>query len=116
MWKQGKITPLFKTDNRSEPAKYCTVDLLPILSKVIEASTAEALVAHLICTNLTAPEQHGSHKRRSCTTNLLISRSSWTETADEDRGTDVIYLDLSKDFSIDWTAHSALKARKLGSW
>ncbi|CAH8480123.1 unnamed protein product [Dicrocoelium dendriticum] len=98
MWKLGIISPIHKGGSRSDPSNYRPVTLLPILSKVMESIVADALVCYLENCNLITPEQHGFRRQRSCTTNLLIARSSWTEAADAGEGVDVIYLDFSKAF------------------
>lgn len=43
-------------------------------------------------------EQHGFRQHRSCTTNLLLARDTYTETVDDGTGTDVIYVFFSKAF------------------
>ncbi|CAI2738740.1 unnamed protein product [Dicrocoelium dendriticum] len=98
MWKCGIITPIFKGGSRSDPANYRPVTLLPVLAKVMEAVVAEALMDYLEKCNILVVEQHGFRQHRSCTTNLLIARGSWTEVADDGVGVDVIYLDFSKAF------------------
>ncbi|CAH8559385.1 unnamed protein product, partial [Dicrocoelium dendriticum] len=98
MWKLGIITPIHKGGSRTDHSNYRPVSLLPILSKVMESIVADALVCYPENWNLITPEQHGSLQQRSCTTNLLIARSSWTEAADAGEGVDVIYLDFSKAF------------------
>ncbi|CAH8456933.1 unnamed protein product, partial [Dicrocoelium dendriticum] len=90
--------PIHKGGSRTDPSNYRPVSLLPILSKVMESIVADALVCYLENCNIITPEQHGFRRQRSCTTNLLIARSSWTEAADAGEGVDVIYLDFSKAF------------------
>ncbi|CAH8638630.1 unnamed protein product [Dicrocoelium dendriticum] len=98
MCKLGIISPIHKGGSRTDPSNYRPVTLLPILSKVMESMFADALVCYLENCNLITPEQHGFRRQRSCTTNLLIARSSWTGAANAGEGVDVIYLDFSKAF------------------
>ncbi|CAH8429139.1 unnamed protein product [Dicrocoelium dendriticum] len=94
----AKMPSSIRSDSRSDPANYRPVTLLPVLAKVMEAVVAEALMDYLEKCNILVAEQHGFRQHRSCTTNLLIARGSWTEVADDGVGVDVIYLDFSKAF------------------
>ncbi|CAH8461816.1 unnamed protein product [Dicrocoelium dendriticum] len=94
----GIITPIHKGGSRTDPSNYRPVTLLPILSKVMESIVADALVCYLENCNPITPEQHGFRRQRSCTTNLLIAHSSWTEAAEAGEGVDVNYLDFSTAF------------------
>ncbi|CAH8529971.1 unnamed protein product [Dicrocoelium dendriticum] len=98
MWKHGLVTPIYKSGNRAEPSNYRPITLLPVLSKVMERIIAEALMGYLENNNIIVPQQHGFRRNRSCTTNLLLARASWTESADARFGVDVVYLDFSKAF------------------
>ncbi|CAH8546386.1 unnamed protein product [Dicrocoelium dendriticum] len=98
MWKCGIITPIHKGGSRSDPANYRPVTLLPVLSKVMEAIVADVLTAYLEESAFLAHEQHGFRRNRSCTTNLMLARSSWTKLIDSGAGVDVVYLDFSKAF------------------
>ena len=98
MWKKGLITPIFKGGSRTDPANYRPVTLLPVLSKVMESIVADDIMHFLEQHKIIAPEQHGFRQRRSCTSNLLIARNSWTEAVDKRIGVDVVYLDFSKAF------------------
>lgn len=72
------------------------VTQLPVLSKVMEAIIAVALMVYLKMQGIRTPEQHGFRQCRSCTTDLLLVCGSRTETIDSGRGVDAIYLDFAK--------------------
>ena len=97
-WKQGIISPIYKGGNRSLPANYRPVTLLPVLSKVMESIVADELMNHLEQHNFLTPLQHGFRSGRSCMTNLLLAQSDWTKAIDLGIGVDVVYLDFSKAF------------------
>lgn len=97
-WKQGVITPAYKGGNRSDPSNYRPITLLPILSKVMESVVADQLRQYLETSNLLSAAQHGFRKNRSCLTNLLLTRDSWTQILDQGGEVDAIYLDFSKAF------------------
>lgn len=90
------ITPIHKGGGRSNPANYRLILLLPLLSKVMEAFGSDALSAYLEVFNFLTPKQHGFRRNQSCTTNLLLPRSSWTETVDSGIEVDVVLLDFLK--------------------
>ncbi|CAH8525223.1 unnamed protein product [Dicrocoelium dendriticum] len=99
MWKLGIIAPIYKGGSETDPSNYRPVSLLPILSKVMESIVADTPVCYLENCNIITPEQHSFRRQRSCTTNLLIARSSWTKAADAGEGVDVIYLAFFKAFN-----------------
>ncbi|CAH8591418.1 unnamed protein product [Dicrocoelium dendriticum] len=86
--------------SRAEPANYRPITLLPVISKVMESIVAEALMGYLENNKILVPEQHGFRQNRSCTTNLLIARASWTESVDAGVGVDAAYLDFSKHSTV----------------
>ncbi|CAH8547563.1 unnamed protein product, partial [Dicrocoelium dendriticum] len=97
-WKNGIITPIYKGGKRSDPANYRPITLLPVLSKVMESVIADGLTRYFESQQIISNAQHGFRRRRSCLTNLLLTRDLWTRAADEGVPIDVIYLDFSKAF------------------
>lgn len=98
MWKRGIIIPIHKGRSRADPANYRVATLPPVLSKVIEAIIADALMGCLEMHSILASELHSFRQHRSCTASLLPARGSWTETVDCEREADVIYPDFWKTF------------------
>ncbi|CAH8579782.1 unnamed protein product [Dicrocoelium dendriticum] len=88
MWKHGIITPIYKSGSRAEPANYRPITLLPVMSKIMESTSAEALMGYLENNKILVPEQRGFRRNGSCTTNLLIARANWTESVNGGVGVD----------------------------
>ncbi|CAH8567706.1 unnamed protein product [Dicrocoelium dendriticum] len=105
-WKSGIVTPIYKGGKRSDPANYRPITLLPVLSKVMESLVADEITRYFESLKLISHLQHGFRRKRSCLTNLLLARDSWTKAVDEGSPLDVIYLDFSKAF--DRVNHLAL--------
>ncbi|CAH8459611.1 unnamed protein product [Dicrocoelium dendriticum] len=62
MWKQGIVTYIRKGGSRVDPSNYRPITLLPVISKIMEAIVAEALMNFLKKRHIIAREQHGSRK------------------------------------------------------
>jgi hypothetical protein len=105
-WKTGIITPIYKGGRRSDPACYRPITLLPVISKVMESIIADHIRINFEQRNILSKEQHGFRQKRSCLTNLLLTRNSWTKNVDDGTEVDAIYLDFSKAF--DRVDHSIL--------
>ena len=97
-WKQARISPRFKGGNRNMPSNYRPISLTCIVCKVIERLICSKLQEHLVSTQILTPFQHGFIKGRSCVTNLLFARESWTDSVAEKKQVDAIFIDFSKAF------------------
>ncbi|CAH8596021.1 unnamed protein product [Dicrocoelium dendriticum] len=72
----------------------------------MESLVADEITRYFESLKLISHLQHGFRRKRSCLTNLLLARDSWTKALDEGSPLDVIYLDYSKAF--DRVNHLAL--------
>ncbi|CAH8542293.1 unnamed protein product [Dicrocoelium dendriticum] len=79
----------------------------------MESIIADEMVRYFTSLQIISNLQHGFRRGRSCLTNLLLARDSWTRAADEGVPVDVSYLDFSKAF--DRVNHPAL-LRKLAAY
>ena len=97
-WKDANVTPLFKKGDKSKTNNYRPVSLTCILCKVMESIIRDKMMAYFESNNYLSEFQHGFVSHRSCTTNLLATLDSWTESLDRGAPVDAIYLDFSKAF------------------
>ena len=98
LWKISKVTPLYKSDSKSDFSNYRPISVLPCLSKVIEQVLHRQLSNYLEKYYLLKSSQFGFRPRRS--TELACNRLVDNICKNIDNGllTGVIYLDLSKAF------------------
>ena len=97
-WRNANITAIFKKGDKKQPGNYRPVSLTSIVCKIMEQFMREAVMGHMTSNNLICKEQHGFLKGKTCITNLLESLDSWTESMDNRKAVDVVYLDFKKAF------------------
>eukprot|EP00061_Rhincodon_typus_P002458 g17619.t1 len=59
MWKIAQLCPVHKKQDKSNPANYCPISLLAIISKVMEDVISSAIKQHLLSNNLLSDAQFG---------------------------------------------------------
>ncbi len=109
-WKIHKITPIFKSGDKSSVTNYRPISLLCCISKVFEQ-----LIYNSIITSITASissTQFGFLKHRSTTQQLIIFLTSLMESFNCKSQTDFIYFDIRKAF--DSVSHSILQSKLYG--
>ena len=72
-WKKATISPVYKKDDRSDPANYRQVSLTCISCKILEHTINRHIIDHLDKHNILDDAQHGFRKRRSWETQLLLT-------------------------------------------
>jgi len=113
-WRKANVTPVFKKGKKEDPGNYRPVSLTSIPRKVVEQLILEVIIKQVEEKRDIRSSQHGFTKRKSCLTNLIAFYDGMTGWVDEERVTDVVYLDFSKTF--DTVSHNVLlgKLRKCG--
>ena len=105
----ANITPVFKSDDKSDPANYRPVSLTNHLSKIFERVLRKHLVDHLEKQDLMNNSQHGFRNGRSTITQLLSYYDSVLSMMEEGHHVHAIYLDFAKAF--DKVDHGILLAK-----
>ena len=67
-WKTAKVTPIYKSGDKSDPNNYRPISVLPLISKVMERAIQSQLVAFLIRNNSLSVHQSGFRKKHSTET------------------------------------------------
>ena len=100
LWKISKVTPLYKSDSKSDFSNYRPISVLSCLSKVLEQAVHRQLSNYLEKHYLLKSSQFGFRPRRSTelACNLLVD--DIRKNIDNGLLTGVIYLDLSKAYLI----------------
>ena len=70
-WKTARVSPLYKKDDRNDPANHRPISLICILCTVMEHIVASNLTQHLHNNNILYELQHGFRAKRSCETQLI---------------------------------------------
>ena len=92
------ITPIFKSDDASEPANYRPVSLTNHLTKIFERVLRKHIVQHLEEQHLMNCAQHGFREERSTMTEMLSYYDSILEMMEEGTAVHSVYLDFAKAF------------------
>ena len=97
-WKNGIVTPLYKSGNKHQAKNYRPVTITSILCRTMERVLKRHILQHLKDNDILADEQHGFVSGRSCLSNLLMNLEELTTIYDSGDPIDEIFLDLQKAF------------------
>ena len=109
-WRIHKITPIFKSGDRTSVNNYRPISLLCTISKVLE----RIIYNHIIdfVTKNICPTQFGFLRKHSTLQQLLIFVNELFNSYSHNIPTDVIYLDFKKAF--DSVSHNELLVKMWG--
>ena len=113
MWKDAKVTPIFKRGSRADVGNYRPISLTSICCKTMEKLVRDSVLQHMVVNNFLSDNQHGFVHGRSCTTQLLKVIDKITEMMDAGIDLDIIFLDFSKGIRLSSTSEITIKAREL---
>ena len=98
--KLGKILPIFKGGDKTDPSNYRPISVLSVISKLIEKHVTKHLFGYLNKYNLLHKSQSGFRKHHSCNTALINLLDKWLKSIDEGELVGAIFFDLRKAFDV----------------
>jgi hypothetical protein len=96
LWKTARITPIFKSGDKSNVSNYRPISLLSSMGKIFEKLVYERLFNHI--SPFLCDSQHGFISGKSTGTNLVEFVSEITACLDARAQLDAVYTDFSKAF------------------
>ena len=110
--KEGKVTSIFKSGDRTNMSNYRPITVLPILSKILERFVHTQIYNYLTENKILSLNQFGFRPKLSTSTTLAFFTDNILENADNGLVTASIFLDFSKAFD---TVDHVILSRKLKS-
>jgi len=113
-WKTAKITPIYKSGNRTNVANYRPVSVLSVTSKVLEKLVGNQVSRYMAQNNLLTVYQSGFRRNHSTASAVLKIVEDIRSAINSRQVTVALFLDLRKAF--DTVNHAILlsKLKKLG--
>ena len=96
--KLGKITPIYKKDNKELLENYRPVSTLPIFGKIFEKIIYTRLYSYFISQNIIHDKQFGFRKNHSTSHTLNFSINHIQHSLKQNQHVLGIFIDLSKAF------------------
>lgn len=96
--KEGRVTPIHKGGSKLDKGNYRPITLTSHIIKIMERVVCRQLTEYLEANKLMNENQHGFRAGRSCTSQLLQHLHTILRNLEEEKDTEVIYLDFAKAF------------------
>ena len=109
IWKQAKITPVYKKGSFSDVSNYRPISLLSIPGKLLENQICSIIDSHLQACNLLSEHQWGFRKGLSAEDLLLTMTEKWKLAMDKGQIVGAIFIDFEKAF--DTVSHEILSLK-----
>ena len=107
--KIAKVTPIYKSGERSSMDNYRPISVLPVLSKVIERVVHQQVYDYLEKNELLSRRQFGFRNRSSTQHAVTLFSDSIRKNMDKSLMTGAVFIDLSKAF--DTVDHARLLSK-----
>ena len=105
-WKNARVCPVYKGNDRRDMGNYRPISILPIISKVFEKEVFQQLYHYLKVNSVLSKFQSGFCPLHSTVSALIQMWDDWSDNMDKGKLTGVVFLDIRKAF--DSVDHSIL--------
>ena len=97
-WKISRVTPIPKSCNHSDPASYCLISLLSILSKLLEKHIQNILIHYFEDYHPISTQEWGFTQGKSTTGALRDATDHWFREMEQGHDICTIFFNYSKVF------------------
>ncbi|XP_077999234.1 uncharacterized protein LOC144452096 [Glandiceps talaboti] len=97
-WKWGKVSPIYKDGDNTNPSNYRPITVLPVIMKVFEKFVHKQLYKHIQTHDLLNQYQSGFRPEHSTSTTLIDVSEYVLNNNESGLLTGVVFLDLKKAF------------------
>ena len=105
-WKDARVTPIYKSDDRRKCENYRPISILSVVSKIFEKAVFEQLYYYLNDNSLLSRFQSGFRPGHSTLSLLIQMCDHWLENLDNAELNGIVSIDIKKAF--DSINHSIL--------
>ena len=95
-WKLAKVTPIYKSGEKSDRSNYRPISVITAIAKVFEKLVYKQVTVYLEVNNIISTNQSGFRSRHSTETALLNCTNLWLVNMDNNLINGVLFLDLKK--------------------
>ena len=99
-WKTAKVTPIYKSGDRTDTSNYRPISVLPALSKILERHVHVNLYNYFIQNKLLYSQQSGFRKYHNTETALIRIVDQLLRNLDENHVSGLLLIDYRKAFDI----------------
>ena len=99
-WKLARVTPVFKSGDKTCIDNYRPISVLPVLSKLFERHVCNHLQNYLTEHSLLAPNQSGFRKHHSTETLLIYLTDAWLKEMNKGNLNGLLLIDFRKAFDM----------------
>ena len=98
--KSAKVSPIYKSGAKSDPANYRPISILPIISKIFEKHVNHHLMGFLNKYKVIHESQSGFRQKHSCQTALVKLIDHWMACIDKGDIVGTLFIDFRKAFDV----------------
>ena len=98
-WKRARVTPIYKSEDKTKCENYRPISILPVISKVFEKEVFWQLYGYYLTDNdLLSKHQSGFRPKHSTVSALIQMCDNWLSNMDVGKISCVVFLDIRKAF------------------